>query len=238
MVKKKLSKKFNFLWNQLDALVFYFFTRTTPPKKLITKWPVVEQRHVWSIWVLLFLLRAIQMSTHVIWKYFTKKCQNKIDFPDIILNFSKMVCVLPLTLCMTGELWPRRFIWHQDIRVTHCQSSAMSFIFTQYYFCNSFRQGLIGRFWPSDKSITKYCRYLNAHKNYNPWFKIISLDMKIHQILFSSFNILSPHEYIVSNVNPFSQNFIKYCLNLTHHLFKTGSRRLKPLNVCAIPATI
>ena len=78
------------------------------------------------------------MSTQVIWK-----CQNKVDFPDVIFNFSKMVCVLPSTWCMTGELWPRRFIWHQDIRVTHCQSSAMSFIFTQYSFCNSFRHGLV-----------------------------------------------------------------------------------------------
>ena len=54
-----------------------------------------------------------------------------------------MVCVLPSTLCMTGDLWPRWFIWHQDIWVTHCQSSAMSFIFTQYFFCNSFRHCLL-----------------------------------------------------------------------------------------------
>ena len=76
-------------------------------------------------------------------KILHKKCQNKVDFADIIFNFSKMVCIFPSTLCMTGELWPTRFIWHQDIRVTHCQSSAMSFIFTQYSFCNSFRYGLV-----------------------------------------------------------------------------------------------
>ena len=28
-----------------------------------------------------------------------------------------------------------------------------------------------GGFQPSDKSITEYFRYLNAHKDYNPWFK-------------------------------------------------------------------
>ena len=28
-----------------------------------------------------------------------------------------------------------------------------------------------GGFRPSDKSITEYYRYLNAHKDYNPWFK-------------------------------------------------------------------
>ena len=44
---------------------------------------------------------------------------------------------------MTGELWPLRFIWHHDLRVTHCQSSAMSFIFMQYTFCNSFKHCLI-----------------------------------------------------------------------------------------------
>ena len=64
-------------------------------------------------------------------------------FPNIICNFSKSLCVLPSTLCMTGELWPWRFIWHQDIRVTHCQSSAMSFIFAQYSFCNSFRHSRV-----------------------------------------------------------------------------------------------
>ena len=78
-------------------------------------------------------------------KILHKKCQNKVDFPEVVLNFSKMVCVLPSTLCMTGELWPRRFIWHQDIRVTHCQSSAMSFIFTQHSFCNSLKHGLVVR---------------------------------------------------------------------------------------------
>ena len=47
------------------------------------------------------------------------------------------------TLFLTEELWPLRFIWHHDLRVTHCQSSAMTFVFTQYSFCNSFRQGLL-----------------------------------------------------------------------------------------------
>ena len=37
-------------------------------------------------------------------KILHKKCQNKVDFLDVIFNFSKMVCVLPSTLCITGEL--------------------------------------------------------------------------------------------------------------------------------------
>ena len=73
-----------------------------------------------------------------------KKRQNKVDFQGLILNFSKKKCVSPSILCMAGELLTSRFIWHQDIRVTHCQSSAMSFIFTQYSFCNSFIHGLLG----------------------------------------------------------------------------------------------
>ena len=72
-----------------------------------------------------------------------KKCQNKVDFLDVIFNFSKIKCVSSSTLCMAEKLWTSRFIWHQDIRVTHYQSSAMSFIFTQYSFCNSFIHGLI-----------------------------------------------------------------------------------------------
>ena len=58
-------------------------------------------------------------------------------------HFSKIVCVWHSTSCMTGELWPTRFIWHRDIRVAHSQYSAMTFVFTQYFFYNSFRHGLI-----------------------------------------------------------------------------------------------
>ena len=53
-------------------------------------------------------------------KILHKKCQNKVDFPDVIFNVSKMVCVMPSTLCMTGDLWPRWFIWHQDIHIVPC----------------------------------------------------------------------------------------------------------------------
>ena len=72
------------------------------------------------------------MWTQVIWKNFTKKFPNKVDFPDVIFNFSKLSCSLPSTYCLTGELWPLRFSWHYDLRVTHCHSSSMTFVFTQY----------------------------------------------------------------------------------------------------------
>ena len=49
------------------------------------------------------------------------------NFPDFIFNFSKILCGLPLTVFLTGELWQLRFIWHHDLWVTHCQSSAMTF---------------------------------------------------------------------------------------------------------------
>ena len=75
-------------------------------------------------------------------KILHKKCPNKVDFPDIIFNFSKMLWGLPSTLFLTGELWPLRFICDHDLRVAHCQSSAMTFVFTQYSFCNSFKQVL------------------------------------------------------------------------------------------------
>ena len=76
-------------------------------------------------------------------KILHKKCPNKVDFWDIIFNFSKILCGLPSTLCLTGELWPLRFIWHHELRVTHCQSSAMTFFFTQYSLSNSLRHGLL-----------------------------------------------------------------------------------------------
>ena len=94
--------------------------------------------------IIIFIKRKSDVNTGDL-KYFTKKCQNKVEFPDIIIHFSKLLCVFPSTLCMTGELWPRPFIWHQDIRVTHYQSSNMPFIFTQYSFCNSFKHGLVTR---------------------------------------------------------------------------------------------
>ena len=148
--KSNFSRNLNFLWTQLDGIVFWLFTRTTQNQSGSTRLQAIEQRqdqhkvrHAWSIGVLSFLFREIQMSTQVIWKYFIKKGQNQVYFPGVIFNFFKSLRVLPSTLCMTGELWPSRLIWHQDIRVTHCQSSDMSFIFTQYSFCYSFRQGLI-----------------------------------------------------------------------------------------------
>ena len=92
--------------------------------------------------IIIFIKRNSDVNTSDL-KLLHKKCPNKVDFRDVIFNFSKMLCVLPSTSGMTRELWPRRFIWHQDIRVTHCQSSAMSFIFTQYSFWTSFRHCLL-----------------------------------------------------------------------------------------------
>ena len=130
---------------------FMFFHSHNPKK--FNHWMASSRKKTWSTQnqtcmkyggIIIFIKRNLDVNTGDL-KILHKKCQNKVDFWDIILNFSKMVCVLPSTLCMTGELWPRRFIWYQDIRVTHCQSSAMSYIFTQYSFCNSFRHGLITR---------------------------------------------------------------------------------------------
>ena len=49
--------------------------------------------------------------------------------------------------------------------------------------------------------------------------------------------IYNHHQCVVSNVNPLSPNFMKYCLNAIHHMFKTGARRLKLSTVSAILAT-
>ena len=50
-----------------------------------------------------FLKRNSDVNTGDL-KILHKKCQNKVDFPDIIFNCSKMLCALPLTICMTGGL--------------------------------------------------------------------------------------------------------------------------------------
>ena len=84
------------------------------------------------------------MWTQVIWKYFTKK-----------IFSSKILCGLPSILCLSGKLWPLRFIWHHDLRVDHCQSSATSFELKQYSFCNSFRTLVLLNFW--DFTSTEYC---------------------------------------------------------------------------------
>ena len=61
--------------------------------------------------------------------------QNMAFFLDSTFHFS-----------MTGELWMSCFFWHQDTRVTHCQSSVMSFVFMQYSFSPLIRHGLVSKF--------------------------------------------------------------------------------------------
>ena len=73
-----------------------------------------------------------------------------------------------------------RFVWHQYIRVTHCQSSAMSFIVTQYFFCNSFRHGLIQR-------IIIKTIYMNIYK------EVLMLYILGHYRLILAFALL--HQY-------------------------------------------
>ena len=85
-------------------------------------------------------------------------------------------------------------------------------------------------FQGSDESITVSYWYWNAHKDYNPWSKWLALISRSKWTFFLS-NILSHHQYIVSNVNSLSLIYMKYCLYFSDHLFKTGSRRLKLMNV-------
>ena len=42
-----------------------------------------------------------------------------------------------------GNQWLLHFFWHQDVTVTHYQPRARSFVFTQYSFCYSIRNGLL-----------------------------------------------------------------------------------------------
>ena len=87
-------------------------------------------------------------------------------------SISQALCGLPSTLCLTGDLWHYSSFGSMIyIRVTYCQSSSLSFVSTQYSFCNSFRHGPLckerglifsggfGRKWNVDQ-YQKVCRIL------------------------------------------------------------------------------
>ena len=55
---------------------------------------------------------------------------NKVDFSDVIFNFSNILCCFPSTLCLTGELWPLQFIygsWQQLNILYHWQLLSCTF---------------------------------------------------------------------------------------------------------------
>ena len=93
--KSIFSKSFNFLWTQLDGEFSGF-----PPAGPKTK------------------VDPSDVNSGVL-KILPKKMSKLCVFSRHYLYFSKSLCVLPSTLCTTGELWPRPFIWRKDIRVTH-----------------------------------------------------------------------------------------------------------------------
>ena len=98
-------------------LFLVFFIGTTQNQSRSIKLPAVEQRqdqdevrHVWSIGVISFELREIQMWTQVIWKHFTKKCPNMVDFPDfhlvsfnLMLDWRAMTVTVYLAQCCGGH---------------------------------------------------------------------------------------------------------------------------------------
>ena len=75
-------------------------------------------------------------------KILHKKMSKWSWFLRRFVQFLKKIMWFAFNLCLTGELWPLHFIRHHVLRVTHCQSSAMTFVFMQYSFCNSISHGL------------------------------------------------------------------------------------------------
>ena len=92
--------------------------------------------------IIIWIKRNTYVNTSDL-KILNKKCPSKVDFQDIIFNFSKLSHSLHSTWWLTGELGLLQFIWHHSLRVTNCQLSAMIFVFMQYSFCNSFIHCLI-----------------------------------------------------------------------------------------------
>ena len=91
--------------------------------------------------------------------------------------------------------------------------------------------------FPPWRKCYRVMKVLKAIQGQQPMVQMIGLDMYIHIKLIFFLYICSHDQYIVSNVNHVSQNLMKYCLNITHYVCKTGSRRLKLLNISAITAT-
>ena len=149
----KFSKQFNFSLNQLAniflLLSFSLAQPRTKAESLNSQQVSKEKIKTKSGICVNYRGNIIQRNTDVdisVLKILPKICSNKVDFQYVIFNFSKVSCGLV-------ELGPLRFIWHHDLRVTHCQSIAMfflfflfisfsSFFFTNYSFCNSFKHCL------------------------------------------------------------------------------------------------
>ena len=121
MTVKKVEKKIRFF---IFFLTFYdinlkllffgfspvrFKTKADPPDSNIAKTRSTS-RHTCVKYMgnIIFIQRITDNYTGDL-NIFNQRCQNRVNFPDIIFNFSKLLCVLPSTLCMTGELRPSRF---------------------------------------------------------------------------------------------------------------------------------
>ena len=113
---------------------------------------------MWSIGVKSFVLREIQMWTQISGNISQKMSKKGWFFKPYHQFFQNLIW---LAFNLMLDWWPLWFIWYHDLRVINCQSIAMIFVFTQYSFWNSFRQGLIhpcpkGRS-PSAKTWPKFC---------------------------------------------------------------------------------
>ena len=103
LVKNQIFKKsLPSLETNLTLLFFFFFTRMTQNQSRTTNYLAVEQRqdqhkvrHVWSIGIISYVLREIQMWTQVTWKYFTKNVQIRLIFQTLSLISPKfdVVCL-------------------------------------------------------------------------------------------------------------------------------------------------
>ena len=87
-------------------------------------------------------------------KIFTKCVKIRLIF-DTLSSVSRKCYVFCLQLYAWLESCDQEGSFGTKIiRVTHCQSSAMSFIFTQYFFCNSFRHCHLPRLVSVHQQIT------------------------------------------------------------------------------------
>ena len=113
LLSKKMAKnrffKVRFFMKPIWRYSFLLFYSQNPPKKFNYRMAssraktrsTQSQTCMKYRCFIIFIKRYSDVNTGDL-NTLHKKCQNKVDFLDIIFNFSKMVCVLPSTLCMTG----------------------------------------------------------------------------------------------------------------------------------------
>ena len=129
----------NQIFQKIWCYCFYLFFFMPPNSYHYSEDKINTKSHICEVLWYYNIFKEKYRCPHRWTENISQKISKYGWFSWCYLKFLQISCVLPSNLCMTGELWPSQFIWHQNFRVHHCQSS---FVFMQHSFCNSFRHCL------------------------------------------------------------------------------------------------